>query len=216
MWALYSLMPEPCGCIEHLYTSSFYLKNSGFPAWYWLSDFPPGCRLSRRTQSTSAHGVIENPTTRMTPTEEKWSPGSRRASATGRSRPTPRPPQDPTSRGGPSTLMLPVACCKCWISVAQFTDYDTFLDVHRITNDAREDEMEENLDAVGSIIGNLKNMAQDMGNEIDSQNKHIDGINDKVGHYWHFKRVNLLVGPQVYVHYFILNNSHSSTSCLTS
>ncbi|KAF3845194.1 hypothetical protein F7725_008357 [Dissostichus mawsoni] len=51
--------------------------------------------------------------------------------------------------------------------------------IKRITNDAREDEMEENLDAVGSIIGNLKNMAQDMGNEIDSQNKHIDSINDK-------------------------------------
>ncbi|KAL6105345.1 synaptosomal-associated protein 23-like isoform X2 [Pungitius pungitius] len=51
--------------------------------------------------------------------------------------------------------------------------------IKRITNDAREDEMEENLDAVGSIIGNLKTMAQDMGNEIDQQNKHIDSINDK-------------------------------------
>lgn len=51
--------------------------------------------------------------------------------------------------------------------------------IKRITNDAREDEMEENLDAVGSIIGNLKNMAVDMGNEIDKQNKHIDRINDK-------------------------------------
>lgn len=26
----------------------------------------------------------------------------------------------------------------------------------RITNDAREDEMEENLDAVGDIVGNLR------------------------------------------------------------
>lgn len=51
--------------------------------------------------------------------------------------------------------------------------------IKRITNDAREDEMEENLDAVGSIIGNLKNMAVDMGNEIDKQNKQIDNINDK-------------------------------------
>lgn len=40
--------------------------------------------------------------------------------------------------------------------------------------------MEENLDAVGSIIGNLKTMAQDMGNEIDQQNKHIDSITNKV------------------------------------
>ncbi|XP_041668202.1 synaptosomal-associated protein 23-like isoform X2 [Cheilinus undulatus] len=51
--------------------------------------------------------------------------------------------------------------------------------IKRITNDAREDEMEENLDAVGSIIGNLKNMAVDMGNEIDKQNKQIDNINAK-------------------------------------
>lgn len=40
--------------------------------------------------------------------------------------------------------------------------------------------MEENLEAVGSIIGNLKNMALDMGNEIDQQNKQIDRITDKV------------------------------------
>ncbi|XP_053192352.1 synaptosomal-associated protein 23-like [Scomber japonicus] len=51
--------------------------------------------------------------------------------------------------------------------------------IKRITNDAREDEMEENLDAVGSIIGNLKNMAVDMGSEIDKQNKQIDRITDK-------------------------------------
>ncbi|KAK3537857.1 hypothetical protein QTP70_019836 [Hemibagrus guttatus] len=49
----------------------------------------------------------------------------------------------------------------------------------RITNDAREDEMEENLEQVGSIIGNLKNMALDMGTEIDKQNKTIDRINEK-------------------------------------
>ncbi|KAM8834021.1 synaptosome associated protein 23.1 isoform 1-T1 [Synchiropus picturatus] len=51
--------------------------------------------------------------------------------------------------------------------------------IKRITNDAREDEMEENLEAVGSILGNLKNMAVDMGNEIDKQNKTIDRITDK-------------------------------------
>ncbi|MBN3296094.1 SNP23 protein, partial [Amia calva] len=54
--------------------------------------------------------------------------------------------------------------------------------IKRITNDDREDEMEENLTQVGSIIGNLKNMAMDMGNEIDKQNKQIDRITDKVGH----------------------------------
>ncbi|KAM8781475.1 synaptosomal-associated protein 23 isoform 3-T4 [Rhynchonycteris naso] len=48
-----------------------------------------------------------------------------------------------------------------------------------ITNDAREDEMEENLTQVGSILGNLKNMALDMGNEIEAQNRQIDGITKK-------------------------------------
>ncbi|XP_061698738.1 synaptosomal-associated protein 23-like isoform X2 [Syngnathoides biaculeatus] len=51
--------------------------------------------------------------------------------------------------------------------------------VKRITNDAREDEMEDNLNAVGGIIGNLKSMAVDMGAEIDKQNKQIDRITDK-------------------------------------
>lgn len=52
--------------------------------------------------------------------------------------------------------------------------------LNRITNDAREDEMDENLTQVGNILGNLKNMALDMGNEIDAQNKQIDRINIKV------------------------------------
>ncbi|XP_050810932.1 synaptosomal-associated protein 23 [Gopherus flavomarginatus] len=51
--------------------------------------------------------------------------------------------------------------------------------ITRITNDAREDEMDENLTQVGNILGNLKNLALDMGNEIDSQNKQIDRINEK-------------------------------------
>ena len=58
--------------------------------------------------------------------------------------------------------------------------WTNLLYIYRITNDAREDEMEDNLEAVGSIIGNLKNMAVDMGNEIDQQNKHIDNITSKV------------------------------------
>ena len=39
--------------------------------------------------------------------------------------------------------------------------------------------MDENLTQVGNILGNLKNMALDMGNEIDAQNKQIDRINVK-------------------------------------
>ncbi|KAI4895467.1 hypothetical protein NFI96_023965 [Prochilodus magdalenae] len=51
--------------------------------------------------------------------------------------------------------------------------------IKRITDDDRETEMEDNLGQVGSIIGNLKTMALDMGNEIDKQNKTIDRITDK-------------------------------------
>ncbi|CAI5763914.1 synaptosomal-associated protein 23 [Podarcis lilfordi] len=51
--------------------------------------------------------------------------------------------------------------------------------IKRITNDDREDEMEENLTQVGNILGNLKNMAVEMGNTIDTQNQQIDQINIK-------------------------------------
>ena len=40
--------------------------------------------------------------------------------------------------------------------------------------------MEENMQAVGGILGNLKNMASDMGAEIEKQNTQLDRINDKV------------------------------------
>ncbi|XP_019580963.1 synaptosomal-associated protein 23 isoform X1 [Rhinolophus sinicus] len=51
--------------------------------------------------------------------------------------------------------------------------------INRITNDAREDEMEENLTQVGNILGNLKNMALDMGNGIEAQNRQIERITEK-------------------------------------
>ncbi|CAF1038537.1 unnamed protein product [Rotaria sordida] len=51
--------------------------------------------------------------------------------------------------------------------------------IQRITNDAREDEMEENLQQVSTMIGNLRNMACDMGNEIGNQNNQIDRIKGK-------------------------------------
>ena len=53
--------------------------------------------------------------------------------------------------------------------------------VFRITNDDREKEMESNLVEVSGMIGNLRNMAVDMGNEIGSQNRTVDRINQKVG-----------------------------------
>lgn len=51
--------------------------------------------------------------------------------------------------------------------------------ITRITNDAREDEMENNLTDVSGMLGNLRNMAVDMGNEIGSQNRQLDRINQK-------------------------------------
>ena len=40
--------------------------------------------------------------------------------------------------------------------------------------------MEENMEAVGSILGNLKNMAVDMEKEIDRQLPQIERLNAKV------------------------------------
>jgi synaptosomal-associated protein 25 len=51
--------------------------------------------------------------------------------------------------------------------------------IQRITNDAREDEMEENLQQVSTMIGNLRNMACDMGSEIGNQNNQIERIQGK-------------------------------------
>lgn len=51
--------------------------------------------------------------------------------------------------------------------------------VAKVTNDAREDEMEEGLGQVNTMIGNLRNMAIDMGSEIESQNRQIERINQK-------------------------------------
>lgn len=40
--------------------------------------------------------------------------------------------------------------------------------------------MEENLTQVSGVIGNLRHMAIDMGNEIDQQNQQIDRISHQV------------------------------------
>lgn len=40
--------------------------------------------------------------------------------------------------------------------------------------------MEDNLQQVSGMIGNLRNMACDMGNEIQNQNTQIDRIKGKV------------------------------------
>eukprot|EP00095_Tigriopus_kingsejongensis_P011120 maker-scaffold645_size120276-snap-gene-0.29 protein:Tk11120 transcript:maker-scaffold645_size120276-snap-gene-0.29-mRNA-1 annotation:"synaptosomal-associated protein 25" len=51
--------------------------------------------------------------------------------------------------------------------------------IQRINNDAREDEMEENMQAVGSILGNLKSMAREMGSELEQQNNQLERLNTK-------------------------------------
>ncbi|XP_063919554.1 synaptosomal-associated protein 25 isoform X6 [Zophobas morio] len=51
--------------------------------------------------------------------------------------------------------------------------------IGRITNDAREEEMEENMGQVNTMIGNLRNMAIDMGSELENQNRQIERINHK-------------------------------------
>ncbi|KAG7167925.1 Synaptosomal-associated protein 25-like, partial [Homarus americanus] len=53
--------------------------------------------------------------------------------------------------------------------------------IGRITNEAREDEMEDNMGQVNTMIGNLRNMAIDMGSEIENQNRQVNRINLKAG-----------------------------------
>lgn len=51
--------------------------------------------------------------------------------------------------------------------------------IAKISNDAREEEMEDNMQQVNTMIGNLRNMAIDMGSEIENQNRQLDRINLK-------------------------------------
>eukprot|EP00040_Diaphanoeca_grandis_P025456 m.141046 g.141046 ORF g.141046 m.141046 type:complete len:220 (-) comp30160_c1_seq2:271-930(-) len=48
--------------------------------------------------------------------------------------------------------------------------------IKRITGDAREDEMNDNMQAVSSILGDLKAQAMAMGTEIDEQDEIMDDI----------------------------------------
>lgn len=71
--------------------------------------------------------------------------------------------------------------CPCFIMCHKDIKIYFFCNVFRITNDAREEEMEDNMGQVNTMIGNLRNMALDMGSELENQNKQIDRINRKVG-----------------------------------
>jgi len=48
--------------------------------------------------------------------------------------------------------------------------------------------MEENMQQVSTMIGNLRNMAADMGTEVENQNRQLDRINLKV---FFSKKINI-------------------------
>ena len=53
--------------------------------------------------------------------------------------------------------------------------------IKRITNDAREDEMEENMQEIGKSLGRLKIMSEVIGDEVTHHNKKIEDIHKKGG-----------------------------------
>lgn len=55
--------------------------------------------------------------------------------------------------------------------------------------------MEENMGQVNTMIGNLRNMALDMGSELENQNRQVDRINRKVSPsiIWFLSELKLLV-----------------------
>uniref|UniRef100_A0A673INE5 Synaptosomal-associated protein n=1 Tax=Sinocyclocheilus rhinocerous TaxID=307959 RepID=A0A673INE5_9TELE len=69
--------------------------------------------------------------------------------------------------------------------------------IKRITNDDREDEMEENLNQMGNRIKILKNMALDFGDRIDDHIKIIDDKN-KPGN---TNKTNTERPPKLYIFY---------------
>ncbi len=42
--------------------------------------------------------------------------------------------------------------------------------------------MDENVQQVSTMVGNLRNMAIDMGTEVSNQNRQLERINQKVNH----------------------------------
>ena len=69
--------------------------------------------------------------------------------------------------------------------------------------------MEENMQAVGGILGNLKSMATDMGAEIEKQNSQLDRINDKVHFYFILKLCLLFQGRVFFITFhYRLSQAH--------
>jgi len=53
--------------------------------------------------------------------------------------------------------------------------------VAKILCDDREEEMEENMEQVSAMVGNIRNMANDMDTALTRQNQALDRINAKSG-----------------------------------
>ena len=51
--------------------------------------------------------------------------------------------------------------------------------IKRVTNDAREDEMNENIGAAADVLGELRQQALDMGAEIERQDQTLDRLANK-------------------------------------
>eukprot|EP00118_Oscarella_pearsei_P002303 m.10159 g.10159 ORF g.10159 m.10159 type:complete len:207 (+) comp21979_c0_seq1:323-943(+) len=51
--------------------------------------------------------------------------------------------------------------------------------IQHVLADDREEEMDENLHAISGLVGQMKNVAMDMGTELERQNVQIGGITDK-------------------------------------
>ena len=51
--------------------------------------------------------------------------------------------------------------------------------MNKITNDSREDEMEQNLSEVSNAVGCLRDMAVQIGNQVNSHNRQLDRIQAK-------------------------------------
>lgn len=54
--------------------------------------------------------------------------------------------------------------------------------IDRVTDDAREAEMDENMGRVNAILGNLKDVAVGMNKELDEQNQNLDLLNEETCH----------------------------------
>eukprot|EP00731_Ephydatia_muelleri_P027791 Em0019g664a len=70
--------------------------------------------------------------------------------------------------------------------------------INKVTNDAREDEMEDNLQAVSDVLTNLKGIATEMGSELDRQNNQIDRLGNKMdANQGHLDRARQRVNKQL-------------------